>query len=619
MISTRRKDGDRGKEKETKASETGNHAVGPVQQKVDQSAPGEFMPLPVMLERQSDLSGSQPGAFSIVPGGPTGERRMSSVSYSPRIEDWESSDGETTTSDEDLEMPEARQPLDDSELVRAWPINTQAGTTFIAMPHQTALKAHEESSTDEKGASGTRGLVILLAGFVAFAALASFITILVVFPARDPDRVKHTRTRQTIVDAFGEDYFDNPQKNKALHWIVYQDPRNHLGVKEKGHHNDLIQRFLLVSFYFQTSYQQPWASCNPPVGKQSDTCFYKVFYADAKYHPPQDNIGTRWLTATHECEWMGVSCAGGARKVTQMDIYKNNLQGSIPDGDVAMLTHLNYLALQANNMMGSFPMRLFDSTALQSIDLKFNALTGKIPPQAFLMPNLKYLYLGDNQFTGSIPNEIGAFSGSTLDLQGNLLTGSIPDNTYKLSSLKNLWLPENLLTGSLSSSIGSMASLRSLALGGNRIGGSIPSEIGLLELLELEASKTRIRGTIPEQVYSNQQLKRLALSGTQLSGTIRTRVGLLKGLEEFEMADTKLVGTVPDDLASLPKLRQILLNGNPDLYGSIPDELCSQLHQRCRIVADCTPVSSKGNATMFCPKGCCSTCCDARTNICLDP
>ena len=117
---------------------------------------------------------------------------------------------------------------------------------------------------------------------------------------------------ELLLDAFGEDYFDNPQKEKALHWMIYEDPRNGLNIEERGQVTNLIQRFSLVSFYFQTSAQQPWASCNPPAENQLDTCYYG--------NPPREIISTRWLTAVHECQWMGVGCTRGTKYVTRLEI-----------------------------------------------------------------------------------------------------------------------------------------------------------------------------------------------------------------------------------------------------------------------------------------------------------
>lgn len=537
---------------------------------------------------------SEPGAYAV-------------VSYSTRY----AMVHNTTSSgnsgiEEGLQMEDPAQAHQDSGLVQAYPV-----------PHPIATATLQKRQEVEKRHLITKRMLVcllisMLAGLVAI--VSSSITISELFIG-DPKRKEHQIIKQTIIDAFGEEYFDNSQKEKALHWLIYDDPRNDvLFVREHTPHQvNLVQRFSMAAIYFQTSVQQPWAYCNPPVGEQSQTCYYRQTQTN------KEIMGTRWLARAPECQWMGVSCDARTRAVTEMQLYRNNMAGSIPAEEIAMLTSLTFLQLNVNNFTGALPTRLFDGGKLQSIFLNSNQLTCEIPPQAFLMPSLKELSLHSNQFKGSIASEVGYFKGIFLYLHGNLLTGDIPQQLYGATRLQRLALNDNMLTGTLSSAMSAWTDLTELAIGGNTIDGSIPSEIGLLQsLVQLEVLGSNLGGTIPEELYNCQLLQSLVLSGNQFSGTISTRVGQLKGLAHYEFANNKIRGKLPEELALLPQLVGLETNGNTNLRGSIPKELCSGRHQQLKIVADCTPSVSSGVPGVLCEERCCSICCDTQTNLCLE-
>lgn len=481
-----------------------------------------------------------------------------------------------------LQQPQAGHPLrhlEDSELAQAWPVSDPV---VVATP-----RGDVQLGLSENKKSSKKVVVVILA--ILVSVLGSLLALPQLAP-HDPNRIEHLQMKESIMDTFGKGYFDNTLKEKALHWIVYEDPRHALSVKETGHHSNLIQRFALVSLHFQTSSQQPWAYCNPPVGTQSDTCYYN---ANPNSRGKEvEAIAKRWLTSAHECEWMGVGCS--ERSVTQLSLIRNNMTGPIPAGEIVRLTYLKDLQLQGNNLSGPVPKLLFEGPHLEKLIFESNSLTGSIPPQTFSMPTLTVIRLANNQLTGSIPNEIGQLVGGIyFGFEMNLLTGSLPEGIYAATELQTLGLDQNLLTGTLSSTIGLLQAMWRLSIHRTFISGSIPSEMGNTNLGYLGMRETNVGGTIPEDLYKNRRLSALVLSNCQLSGTISEQIHFLS------------------DLGYLS------INGNANLTGSIPDKLCSQRYQRCDIVADCTPTASKGTPAIFCPMGCCSTCCDADTKICL--
>lgn len=546
---------------------------------------------------------SQPGAYAVAPPG-------SSVGNN--------TEDDTVMEDLDgLELAEhpqhQQENLEESGLPQAWPCSHNRPVATAT----ATLEKQEENEVSQWILTGKRKKLMVV-GILAVAAaiLASSIAMPIMF-ASDPKKSLHLQTKSTIMDAFGKEYFDNPQKEKALHWIVYEDPRNAISVKEEDRkETNLIQRFSLVSFYFQTSAQQPWKICSPPTGKQRDTCYYpQTWLASSK-----DFIGTRWLTAANECQWMGVTCARGTKHVTELSIYSSSLSGTIPVDEVLMLTQLKILRLDRNRLTGSIPTRVFDSTTqLEIISLLLNKLTGSIPSQAFSVPSLTALKLVGNQLHGSIPTQIGLFNGKHLWLNENLLTGTIPED-LGTANVQSLHLQGNMVTGTLPSVIGSLTELKEFHVSDTLIEGTIPSQLGLLhKIIFLAMERIGLGGTIPEELYGNEEyLDGLFFSGCNLTGTISTRIGQLKSLESFHIANNNLHGRIPTQLSLATKLRKMHLQGNADLRGSIPNELCSRLRQKSNIMADCTPGMSTGIPTVYCPKHCCSICCDAETKICMD-
>jgi len=89
---------------------------------------------------------------------------------------------------------------------------------------------------------------------------------------------------------------------KALDWLVHED-----GLTLNDTSENLVQRFLLGYFYYHTSEETDWVSCNPLKGLETEFCSYyyaRPFgegYDESPWH-------IRWLSSEHECDWAGVYC-----------------------------------------------------------------------------------------------------------------------------------------------------------------------------------------------------------------------------------------------------------------------------------------------------------------------
>ncbi len=89
--------------------------------------------------------------------------------------------------------------------------------------------------------------------------------------------------------------------SRAADWIMFEDPLA-LPPNEPG----VFQRYQMALFYFLTTNngEKPWRSCNPPSRNETDECLYIAHIFDDM----GNRSATRWLSGTHECEWIGVFC-----------------------------------------------------------------------------------------------------------------------------------------------------------------------------------------------------------------------------------------------------------------------------------------------------------------------
>ena len=123
-------------------------------------------------------------------------------------------------------------------------------------------------------------------------------------------------------DIFKETILRTPYQ-QALQWILYEDPMSLNGFSE-----NFIQRFTMALFYYQTSEQGPWRSCNPPENyDENSTCVFYELGRDpvdnSKIWTPRDELEIRWLSDRHECEWAEVQCTPMVKgNVTVIDIRK---------------------------------------------------------------------------------------------------------------------------------------------------------------------------------------------------------------------------------------------------------------------------------------------------------
>jgi len=229
---------------------------------------------------------------------------------------------------------------------------------------------------------------------------------------------------------------------------------------------------------------------------------------------------TNWLENNQPSTWDGVTVTSG--NVTELDLYNNNLAGSIPS-ELALLSSLTSLNLGYNyNMSGMIPTWLGTMTNLQYLNLFYAGLSGTIPTEIGNMTNLNYLYLSWNSLSGSIPSSIGNLTNLyNLDLSWSSLSGAIPSELGNLSNLEQLALQNNQLTGSLPDQMASLTKIREVSIENNQLSGTLPSWLGsITSLKQIFLGNNLFEGAIPPEIGNITGLLRLSLHNNQLSGPV---------------------------------------------------------------------------------------------------
>ena len=262
---------------------------------------------------------------------------------------------------------------------------------------------------------------------------------------------------------------------------------------------------------------------------------------------PNWTNSTNWLSDRPLGEWFGVT-ANAAERVTRLNIFRNNLSGSIPPelGNLTMVERLGF----------------YD-----------NELTGTVPPELGRLTNLEILDLGLNQISGRIPTFLGSMTNLEALSLGTQLSGPIPSELGNLSKLEHLAL-QGRLSGSIPSFVSNLSNLRILQLGGSggQLSGPIPPELGRLTNLSLlDLSSNRLTGSVPSQLSNLSELQHLWLSNNPgLSGSLP---GSFTDLDELE--SLYLVGTgicTPVDAAFQAWLRGIQSTSGVVSCTDTPDE-----------------------------------------------
>ena len=87
--------------------------------------------------------------------------------------------------------------------------------------------------------------------------------------------------------------------------------------------------------------------------------------------------------------------------IYHLDLARNKLAGSIPDGFVQGISNVVKLKLNDNQLSGSLPHSLALCKRLTMLRLESNMLEGQIPPQLSTLASLVEASFRDNHLTGA--------------------------------------------------------------------------------------------------------------------------------------------------------------------------------------------------------------------------
>lgn len=237
---------------------------------------------------------------------------------------------------------------------------------------------------------------------------------------------------------------------------------------------------------------------------------------------------------------------GDLKSLKFLSLSDNKLSGSIPES-LANCTGLSVLRMRGNAFNGSIPEGLFD-LGLDEVDLSRNELTGSIPQgSSKLFESLQVLDISRNNLSGHFPAEMGLFSKlKHLNLSWNSFQSRLPPEIGYFQNLTVLDLRHSSLIGSIPGDICESGSLGILQLDGNLLNGPIPNEIGnCSSLYLLSLSYNSLTGPIPESISFLKKLKILKLEFNQLSGEIPQDLGKLENLLAVNISYNRLVGRLP--------------------------------------------------------------------------
>ncbi|MED6197799.1 hypothetical protein PIB30_060088 [Stylosanthes scabra] len=290
------------------------------------------------------------------------------------------------------------------------------------------------------------------------------------------------------------------------------------------------------------------------------------------------------------------SAIGELASLNHLDLVYNNLTGAIPES-LGNLTDLEYLFLYQNKLNGPIPRSIFNLKKLVSLDLSDNSLSGEIPELVVNLQRLEILHLFSNNFSGNIPNGLESlprlqlilfsnkFEGriprslSTcktlrrVRLQNNKLSGNLPQELTKLTQVYFLDISGNHFSGRIDDRQWSMPSLQMLNLANNFFAREIPNSFGSESLEDLDLSQNRFSGEIPRGIFENSKdLVQLKLGNNNLYGTIPEELCSCKKLVALDLSHNNLNGQIPVKLAEMPVLGVLDLSEN-QFSGEIPQNL----------------------------------------------
>lgn len=208
---------------------------------------------------------------------------------------------------------------------------------------------------------------------------------------------------------------------------------------------------------------------------------------------------------------------------------RNNFTGTMQSTFTDSLQDLTALDLSHNQFVmedaAVFPKSLFAKQHLQALDLSNNRLGGSLPDISSENTHLHFLFLNANEMVGTIPSSINRLLFlKHLDLSNNRFTGALPDTIFSLTTLSRLYLANlpSLSEGPVPAAIEGLTKLNELSLKNSNRNAALPALSNMRSLSYLDLDNNRFMGTVPVS-YGNKldNLKWMLLNRNPgLTGTL---------------------------------------------------------------------------------------------------
>ncbi|CAN6560488.1 unnamed protein product [Malus baccata var. baccata] len=150
--------------------------------------------------------------------------------------------------------------------------------------------------------------------------------------------------------------------------------------------------------------------------------------------------------------------------------------------EMGSLDQLEVLHAESNALKGSALVPVLNISSLTTLDLYGNNMSGSLPDNICEhLPSIREFRLGKNQFDGLIPSKLWQCKElRVLQLEVNNFRGSIPKSLGNLTYLTEIYLDHNNLTAL--SCLFNLRNLIYLDLGDNPLNTTIPASHGNLSL-----------------------------------------------------------------------------------------------------------------------------------------
>ena len=273
------------------------------------------------------------------------------------------------------------------------------------------------------------------------------------------------------------------------------------------------------------------------------------------------------------CNFSG-SIPKSMAKLTQLiylDMSLNEFNGQIPS--FSMAKNLTEINLSRNNLEGSINSTQWEELIkLVNLDLGNNSIEGSIPMSLFSHPSLQKLQLLNNKFSGGLQGfNVSSYSLNTLDLSSNNLEGPLPVSVFKLQGLKFLSFSSNKLNGSFQlDEIQNLRNLSNLDLSYNQLSINYNGTASFLlfphfSTLKLASCKL---SKFPDFLKNQSKLVTLDLSRNQIPGEIPNWIWKPNNLIYLNLSYNRLV-TLQGPFWNLPSQLSVLDLHSNQLQGQL--------------------------------------------------